>query len=177
MAPALVVFRGGARAETGEVLPNVTFSAEFESKGEASTAAKISMAESDDEWIGQTDAPSTAGEYILRVVATEDDVEVGKAGARFQVEQVDLELADPAANPQRLAMLSEMTKQAGGRVVPPEQLNDFIKEIRERPPETKLEVQSKWRFGDTSADTWPFFAIFVGLMASDWYLRKKWGAA
>ena len=172
-----IVFRGGARSETGEVLPDVTFSAELESKGEASTAAKISMAESGDEWIGQTDAPSTAGEYILRLVATQDDVEVGKAVARFQVEQVDLELADPAANPQRLAMLAEMTKQAGGRVVPPEQLNDFIKEIRERPPETKLEVQSKWRFGDTSADTWPFFAIFVGLMASDWYLRKKWGAA
>ena len=172
-----ISFQGGARAESGEPLLNVELSAVIQKDGEASSAATVAMVRDGDDWMGQVDAPTTPGEYEVRMIARQDGAEVGTATARFEVEQVDLELEDPAANPQLLAMLSAMTKQAGGRAVPPEQLRTLLAEIREEPPEMKVEVQSKWRFGDTSADTWPFFIVFVALLAADWYLRKKWGAA
>jgi hypothetical protein len=68
-----------------------------------------------------------------------------------------------------------MTEAAGGRSLPPEHLVSLLRELHEKPPEMEIEVETKWRFGDSAADTWPFFLAFVALLACEWFLRKKWG--
>ena len=41
----------------------------------------------------------------------------------------------------------------------------------EKPPELKQEVIAKVTYWDT----WPFFLVFVGLIGTEWFLRKRWG--
>jgi hypothetical protein len=70
-----------------------------------------------------------------------------------------------------MAQLAEMTKPAGGAALAAEELPDLLKRLAEKPPELKEEVVAKVTYWDT----WPFFLIFVGLLGSEWYLRKRWG--
>jgi len=82
-----------------------------------------------------------------------------------------LELDNAAADPTLLASLAEMTKAAGGQSLAPEELPDLLRRMLEKPPELEVEVQTK----KTPWDTWPFFLLFVCLISTEWYLRKKWG--
>ncbi len=43
------------------------------------------------------------------------------------------------------------------------------------PPSDEIETQSKWQLGDTAWDAWSFYLLLVGLLGSEWYLRKRWG--
>ena len=37
------------------------------------------------------------------------------------------------------------------------------------------EVQTKWQLADTAPDAWALLLLFVGLLTTEWILRKKWG--
>ena len=93
----------------------------------------------------------------------------------------DIELSIPEANHDQLARLARQTK---GRPVAPEELSDLLKEIKQQPQNLKIEVPIKWQLGDGWKDpvlglTWPTawlaFLVLVGLLTSEWFLRKKWG--
>lgn len=109
-----------------------------------------------------------AGDYTVEVVATRGGQRLGAAGARFLVYEQDLELENPAADPALLASLSNLT---GGRVLAPEQLPPFLEELRKRPLATVVETETR----ATPWDTWPFLLALVGLLTTEWALRKKWG--
>ena len=68
-----------------------------------------------------------------------------------------------------------MTKEVGGRVLAPEDLPALLREIRDRPPQMEVEVQTKWQLADTARDAWLFFLACVLLLTGEWFLRKKWG--
>ena len=70
-----------------------------------------------------------------------------------------------------MAQLAEMTKPAGGAALAAEELPDLLKRLAEKPPELKEEVVAKVTYWDT----WPFFLMFVGLLGTEWFLRKRWG--
>jgi hypothetical protein len=53
----------------------------------------------------------------------------------------------------------------------------LLEELRDRPPVTVREVQSKWQLADTHQDAWTFFAVFVLALTAEWLLRKRWGLA
>jgi hypothetical protein len=93
----------------------------------------------------------------------------------FQVLDRDLELANPAADPDQLARIAALTKDAGGRLLAPEQLSQVLKDLKKRLPQEKLEVQKRWRLADTWWDAWLFFVILVAALGTEWGLRKKWG--
>ena len=57
----------------------------------------------------------------------------------------------------------------------PEQLAALLREIRDRPPQMDVEVQTKWQLADTPRDAWLFFVALVVLLTGEWFLRKKWG--
>ena len=116
-----------------------------------------------------------SGEYRVEVTATADGQSVGQSSARFVVQDLDLELSDPAANPDQLQQMSRATEAAGGRTVTPEQLPVLLAELLQKPPEMEIDVESKWRLGDTAWDAWPFFLLFVAVFSAEWFLRKKWG--
>lgn len=170
-----VRFQTGARAENGDVLEDAQFTATL-ARNDAPTEP-IQLAPDASDWAGTIESIGASGDYTIRVEASVDGETIGSAEAKFQVESIDLELTDPAANPQQLGMLAALTKELGGRSLPAEQLNELLQQIRDQPPEMKMEVESKWRLGDSTADSLPFLVLFVALLGTEWFLRKRWGLA
>jgi hypothetical protein len=111
------------------------------------------------------------GDYKITVTAKDGANVLGTAEARFLVPAQDLELDRPAAEHSLMAQLAEMTKPAGGAARTEEELPDLLKRLAEQPLELKEEVVSRITYWDT----WPFFLTFVGLLGTEWYLRKRWG--
>jgi len=67
-----------------------------------------------------------------------------------------------------------VTREAGGRLIAPEELPSLLEELRDRPPELEIEVQTRWQLADTSGDAWGLLLVFVGLLGAEWALRKRW---
>jgi hypothetical protein len=116
----------------------------------------------------ETTAP---GDYKITITARDAENELGTAEARFVVPAQDMELDRPAAEPSLMAQLAEITKPAGGAALAAEELPDLLKRLAEKPPELKEEVVARITYWDS----WPFFLTFVGLLGTEWYLRKRWG--
>jgi hypothetical protein len=113
---------------------------------------------------------TTPGEYTVRVEAKKDGVAVGlSAQARFLVFEVDLELANPAAD---AGLMEELANATGGEAIPPEQLRDFfkrrLKEGNLRPDIRKLSSVTLW-------DNWWVLLVFTTLMTIEWIVRKSHG--
>jgi len=100
---------------------------------------------------------------------------LGTGRGEFMVFDRDVELSSPAADHEQLARLAAMTSEFGGRVVAPEQVPSLLEDIRDRPPEMEIEVQTKWQLADTARDAWMVFLLFTALLTTEWVLRKKWG--
>jgi hypothetical protein len=50
----------------------------------------------------------------------------------------------------------------------------LLEEIRDRPPDLEIEVQTKWQLADTARDAWSVLLLFVLILTGEWFLRKKW---
>jgi hypothetical protein len=46
----------------------------------------------------------------------------------------------------------------------------LVDRLRETPPQYDVVTQEK----RTYWDTWPFFLLFVAVIGTEWYLRKRW---
>jgi hypothetical protein len=91
----------------------------------------------------------------------------------FLVFDHDVELSNPAADPDQLARLAEVTRQWGGKVVSPEDLADELNRLE--PPELTIETQEKWQLAGNHRDAWLLFLLLVGLLTGEWVMRKRWG--
>ena len=98
--------------------------------------------------------------------------QLGKTTAHFEVLDQDVEFANPAADPDQMAHLANLTRDSGGRAVASEQLAALLEEIKKHPPELVEEVLTKWQLADTWWDAWLVLGIFVGLLAIEWFLRS-----
>ncbi len=87
----------------------------------------------------------------------------------------DVELSNPAADPDQMARLANFTRESGGRVVAPEQLPALLEEIKQNPPKMVEEVLTRWQLADTWWDAWLVLACLVALLGTEWFLRKRWG--
>ena len=136
---------------------------------------EILLSREEDIWLGSTDVLTLAGDYMVMVQAIRGNDGFGTARSRFFVEDRDLELTDPAADPNYMELLSNVTNVAGGKHLAPEQLAEALRQLADRPQESAIEFQSKWRIADTGTDAWLFFLVTLALLASEWYLRRRWG--
>jgi hypothetical protein len=164
-----VEFTAGAQSPQGESLAEARYSAEVLLPD--GTKRPVSLVRQGDHVSGAFDATHQAGDYTIAVTAEHAGAPVGDSRSRFLVFEQDLELDNAVADPTLLASLAAMTKDAGGQSLAPEELPDLLRRILEKPPELEVEVQVK----QTPWDTWPFFILFVGLISTEWYLRKRWG--
>ena len=112
-----------------------------------------------------TDSP---GDYTVEVTATRDGKTLGTAKSRFTVLEQDLELDDSAAVPGVMDGLAAMT---GGKSLAPEDLPRLIQRLAKDTASLAVRTESK----QTLWDTWTFFVLLVGLLGTEWYLRKRWG--
>ncbi len=121
-----------------------------------------------EQMIGSFRDTQTAGDYAIEVTATQKDQPLGTARARFLVFRQDLELDNASADSATLESLAAMT---GGQCLPPEQLPEQIRKLAEETKSLEVQQETKKSFWDT----WYFFLVLVGLLAVEWYLRKRWG--
>ena len=170
-----VAFTTGARNATGQPLIDATFDARLiapdgtEHMISVSKRGDLSTAQLDKEWLTQP------GVFTIRVEGNVNSEKIGKTEVEFVIFDQDKEKANPAADPQLLARMSDQTKSFGGRAVVPEELGTLLDEIASNPPEMKIMVPQKWQLGQTAIDGSLFLILFVGLISVEWGLRKKWG--
>jgi hypothetical protein len=120
-------------------------------------------------WAANFRETTKPGDYRIKVTGKDGSDMLGTAEARFLVPNQDLVLDRPAA--ELMAQLAETTKPAGGAAPAAEALPDLLTRLTEKPPELKEEVVAKVTYWDT----WPFFLLFVTLLGTEWFLRKRWG--
>lgn len=115
----------------------------------------------------QTTVP---GDYWVRAAATKDGRSLGLDGwTRFLVDGRDLELDNPAADP---GLLNDLAELSGGSVVPPEQLTSLLDRWLSNPlGKVRHTVFRRTPLWDNAY----FIVLFVLLIGSEWYFRKRFG--
>ncbi len=129
-----------------------------------------------DDWLElDREMVAAAGLYKLEVAGTRNGEPIGKSERQFVVMDRDVEKSNPVANPERMTILANQTKEFGGKAIDPENLGIVLDEFIENPPIEKLKIPTRWRMGETLPDAAAYLCLFVGLLTVEWYLRKKWG--
>ena len=170
---ARVTFTAGAKSATGDVIRDATITARWVTPSGQQQPLRVTA---DKDQVSATlERVDQPGDYMIEVEASQAGRSLGKARANFQVLDRDVELSNPAANYNLMARLAGLTKEAGGSPVAPEQLPELLREIRRRRPDLRIEVQSRWQLADTALDAWLFLLVFLGLVTTEWALRKRWG--
>jgi len=139
------------------------------------TAVSLRPSQRGEKHVAKFTETAEPGDYRVTVAASDAADGAGQllgtAEARFTVPDRDMELDQPAAEPTLLASLANITGDAGGQGLAPEELPRLLEELKSRTAEFEEEIR-KHR---TLWDTWPVFLMLVGLLGSEWYLRKRWG--
>jgi hypothetical protein len=128
----------------------------------------LRLARGDDQMTGSVRDTQAPGDYTLHATVTHEGQLVGTARSRFLVSEQDLELDNAAADATVLESLAAMT---GGRSLVPEELPELVRGLAEDTESLEVRRETKsplW-------DTWGFLFLLVGLLGSEWYLRKRWG--
>jgi hypothetical protein len=166
-----VQITAGARSGTGDAITNATLDTQLILPGGQKQPVRLSL--DGEQYVGSVEV-KTPGDYAVELTASHDGRKLGSARAEFLVFDRDVELSNPAADPDQMAALAAWTQGDGGRPVAPEELPQLIDDIRNRPQDYEVR-QTKWQLAGTAADAWLFFGLLVGLLGTDWFLRKKWG--
>jgi prepilin-type processing-associated H-X9-DG protein len=161
-----VEFSAGAKSAEGEPILDGAFDAEVVLPDGKRTP--ITLRKQGEEMRGAFLDARGAGDYTVVVKAKRGAELLGSSQARFLVFEQDLELNNPAADVGALESLAAMTE---GKSLAPEQLPSLLEEIKAGSKSLEIETQSK----ETLWDRWPFFLVFVSILALEWVLRKRWG--
>ena len=170
---ARVAFTAGVQSPSGEPVDEASLQGELTLPD--GQRRELRLTRDGTTWLGSIETVTQPGDYVVEVTARREGTVLGTGRGEFLVFDRDLELSTAAADHDQLTRLAAMTGEFGGRVVAPEQLPSLLEEIRDRPPELEIEVQTKWQLADTASDAWALLLLFVGLLTTEWFLRKKWG--
>ncbi|MEM9701767.1 MAG: glutamine amidotransferase, partial [Planctomycetota bacterium] len=172
--PARLKF--GARNAEGELLEDAQFTVEVTGPdGEIATLSPRAASGTPGQFRADAADTGSPGDYWVRVRATAGSGDAAgtllgpDAVTRFIVDPRDLELDNPAADPALLATLANLT---GGTVVPPEELPELLERWADEPP-AAAETATLSR--TPLYDQWWVPLLFVGMLGTEWYLRKKRG--
>jgi hypothetical protein len=111
----------------------------------------------------------TPGNYTL-TVAAQGEEEERTDSAQFFVYTKDRELAGTTSDAAMLKSLAYQTRDVGGKVVSPEELNNLMQELIVTP----LEMEQKIKVSVSFWDKWYVLVLFVSLIGTEWFLRKLW---
>lgn len=166
-------FTCGVRTATGEPVEDATLEVTWTRPD--GTTRRVAVSRTDESWSGRLRELSQPGEHAVQVTAKRGVTTLGKARAVFEVMDQDLELNNPAADPDRLARLARQTADVGGAFVAAEELPEALRKLLQAPRETNISIQSKWRLGDRLWEAWAIFLLLTTLLAAEWFLRRSWG--
>jgi len=165
-----VEFATGARSAGGEAVADATYKVEIAlPDGKRLPLQPVRQDEQMTASLRKTESP---GDYAVEVTATQKGTPLGSARARFLVFEQDLELDNAAADAATLESLAAMT---GGRSIAPEELPGLIEQLARQTESLQIQQESRLTLWSKSEYLWAFFLLLVGLLATEWYLRKRWG--
>jgi uncharacterized membrane protein len=172
---ATLEFTCGVRAATGEPLEDAKLDVRW-TKPDGETAS-VTVDRVEDHWGGRLRDLTDPGEHVIEVTARNGNGTrvLGTARAVMEVLDQDLELSNPAADPDRLARLARQTEDVGGAFVAAEELPPMLEKILDTPRKSSVSIQSKWRLGDRLWEAWAMFLALVALLGTEWFLRRHWG--
>ncbi|QGJ71922.1 VWA domain-containing protein [Planctomycetales bacterium 10988] len=160
-----VVIRAGAQNSQGEMLEDAQLSAEIElpdGQRQPLTLQKEGL-----DWTATFFATEQPGDYRVIAAGEHPEVELGQATARFLIQERDLELDNPAAD---LSLLNELALLTEGEALAPEQLPSLLKKLQQEGLHSEVETQTQIDL----YDNWYVLLLFVGFLATEWFLRKRW---
>ncbi len=164
-----VPFTFGARDNEGKPLKDVEFTTRRLGPVPDGKQIPVAAQRSGDLNFGEFTETALPGEYRVEVSAVRNGEPLGySAKARFVIFEQDLEMYNPAADPSLLQEISSITQ---GRFLLPEDFRSFLEELIEKGVNRELTqntVISLW-------DNWILLVCFVGVMSTEWFLRKKRG--
>jgi len=166
-----VQLSAGARSASGEAVMDADYTVSVHLPD--GTTGEVLLTRDGDNVTAAFDETTQAGKYTVEVTARRGTQAIGSMSQDFLVFDHDVELSNPAADPDQLARLAEVTRQWGGKVVSPEDLADELNRLE--PPELTIETQEKWQLAGNHRDAWLLFLLLVGLLTGEWVMRKRWG--
>ncbi len=170
---ARVAFTAGTSTAAGQPIAGASLQAELTDPD--GKRVPLQLVQDGDHYRGAIDAVEQPGDYSITVTAGKNQQTLGISTGEFLVFDRDIELSQAAADHDQLARLAAQTQDAGGKLIAPEQLPALLEQLRDRPPELEIEVQTKWQLADTAQDAWTLLLTVVLLLTAEWFLRKKWG--
>ncbi len=153
-----VEFFAGATSAEGEPIRDAEFDASASLPD--GNHRPIHLVRQGDQMIGQFKQTELSGDYTLSVAATAAGAAVGQSHARFTVYDKDLELENSIPRPAVMADIANTTKAAGGRPVVPEDLAKLCQEIRRKPRDSEIAVETK-------RTPWDTLLVFLFVVASN----------
>ncbi len=164
-----------AQSVTGENLTDVKYKAVLtQPNGEKQPVSVTASGEGNWSEI-ERDLVAKPGVYLFAVEGERNGASLGVAQRQFVVVDRDVEKSNPVANIERMEMLANQTRDFGGQTIDSTELDDVLKAMIEDPPVEKIQIPTKWKFGETMSHSLAFLMVFVALLATEWVLRKKWG--
>ena len=170
-----VRFGVSAQSVTGDSLDGVTYSATLIQPGGQQQIVSVT-ATGEGNWSElDRDLVSQPGLYMLEVKGERNGQSLGIAQRQFVIMDRDVEKSNPVANWERMANLANRTQEFGGGLIDVSDIGEKLDAIIEDPPVEKIQIPTKWKFGETMSHSVGFLLMFVALLATEWVLRKKWG--
>ena len=166
---AQVPIEFGARGEDGLPIKDAEFKVSVIGPGPESMPVQLAAQRLGDRPFARFDQAVEPGTYRVAVSALRNGQSFGNATTRFLVDPRDLEMDNPAADPDLLKELSALT---GGRMLSREQLSEFLDDLIENGPSNLDDVRITRR---ALWDNWWFLSAFVAVMSAEWFVRKRRG--
>lgn len=122
----------------------------------------------------QWSAPSESG--IFELVAETSDSQGEPLQRRLPVAVLSdsIERFEPFPDWSTIEQMAEANAAAGGRLVSPDEWEEVIQWLAELRREASTDVIRSHRLGDGPLESWLLFLLVVGLLCSQWWLRKRW---
>ncbi len=123
--------------------------------------------------------PETPGQYTIRIHARGKDADGqdvdAEASARFLAFEEDVEMAEWAADE---GFLKKLADEGRGEFRRGTKLVAFLEQLPPSPAaktKPKVDADPDWNSASWSPFFVLFYLLFTGLLAGEWFLRRRWG--
>ena len=165
----------GARDRLGNEIPNADFDVKLIGPDGDETPLQTNRTSEGVKLKMETRLIAKSGLYKIKVAGSQNGQSIGETQRDFIVIDRDKEKSNPAADPEQMLRLANQTKEFGGKAISPSGLTQQLQNLLDNPPETEIEIPTRWKLGESLPDASAYLVIFVGLLAFEWICRKRWG--